>query len=241
MSQYGAYGLARHGHGYRSILSHYYRHTRVGKASEPPDQVLLGSGAGSVGFSGRARPAASAFTTTTATCSCARGRGVTLRSSGGRKLAGLRPRRDRRGQGHDPDPRQGRLSGQAAWARLGRGPAVTNVVGARRLRDGRGPQRDAGVLVASRRSARRRWRRAPSPSPRRGGGSFDVYDDTRSQVYGGKGSETPIHQPGAAGDTRQQVVRYRQAGRHHLLLRRAPAATPRTVQFAFPGAAPSPT
>src|SRR5262245_35235223 len=50
MSQYGAYGLARHGRGYRAILEHYYRHTRVGKASGRPIRVLLDSGAGSVGF-----------------------------------------------------------------------------------------------------------------------------------------------------------------------------------------------
>ena len=39
MSQYGAYGFARHGRGYREILGHYYRHTR----SETPGGTRSGS------------------------------------------------------------------------------------------------------------------------------------------------------------------------------------------------------
>src|SRR5213078_3106320 len=50
MSQYGAYGYAKHGKGYRPILEHYYRHTRIGTASGKI-RVLLAAGVGSVGFS----------------------------------------------------------------------------------------------------------------------------------------------------------------------------------------------
>ena len=49
MSQYGAYGYAKHGRDYKSILKHYYRHTRVGNA-DGSVKVLLASGRGSVGF-----------------------------------------------------------------------------------------------------------------------------------------------------------------------------------------------
>ena len=51
MSQYGAYGLAQHGRGYRKILDHYYRHTRIGHAGGQTIKVLLGSGSDSVRFS----------------------------------------------------------------------------------------------------------------------------------------------------------------------------------------------
>src|SRR5436189_1534345 len=44
MSQYGAYGLARHGRDYRSILGHYYRHPKVGHATDSSIRVLLDSG-----------------------------------------------------------------------------------------------------------------------------------------------------------------------------------------------------
>src|SRR6266545_7572270 len=51
MSQYGAYGYAKHGSSYRSILSHYYRHTRLDKAADSPIRVLIATPPDSVGFS----------------------------------------------------------------------------------------------------------------------------------------------------------------------------------------------
>src|SRR5919197_6674292 len=51
MSQYGAYGYAKHGRDYRSILGHYYRHTHLGHVGSRTVRVLLTSGPDSVGFS----------------------------------------------------------------------------------------------------------------------------------------------------------------------------------------------
>jgi stage II sporulation protein D len=42
MSQWGAYGYAKHGWKYRRILSHYYPGTRMGHSGEPRVRVLLG-------------------------------------------------------------------------------------------------------------------------------------------------------------------------------------------------------
>ena len=50
-----------------------------------------------------------------------------------------------------------------------------------------------------------------------GDGAFDVYDDTRSQVYGGKGSETDAHQQGRQAHPRPRGAP-RQAGGDDLLL-----------------------
>ena len=44
MSQYGAYGFARHGRGYREIVGHYYKHTKIGDAGRQTIRVLLASG-----------------------------------------------------------------------------------------------------------------------------------------------------------------------------------------------------
>ena len=41
MSQWGAYGYARHGWKYRRILSHYYPGTKMGRVGEPRVRVLL--------------------------------------------------------------------------------------------------------------------------------------------------------------------------------------------------------
>jgi stage II sporulation protein D len=44
MSQWGAEGYARHGFGYRQILAHYYPHTTLAAASPRPVRVLLSQG-----------------------------------------------------------------------------------------------------------------------------------------------------------------------------------------------------
>jgi stage II sporulation protein D len=54
LSQYGAYGYAQHGRGYRQILDHYYSHTRLGRASGSPVRVLLKTGR-SISFRGASR------------------------------------------------------------------------------------------------------------------------------------------------------------------------------------------
>src|SRR3712207_389682 len=55
MSQYGAYGFAQHGTGYREILRHYYRGTQLGQApSGTVVRVLLQSGR-SPSFTGATR------------------------------------------------------------------------------------------------------------------------------------------------------------------------------------------
>ena len=53
MSQYGAYGYAKHGKDYRFILAHYYQGTTLGTLPGPRIvRVLLDISAGDVGFSG---------------------------------------------------------------------------------------------------------------------------------------------------------------------------------------------
>ncbi|MCA1689731.1 MAG: SpoIID/LytB domain-containing protein [Actinobacteria bacterium] len=58
MSQYGAYGLALHGYDYQAILAHYYVGTAIGSAPTGRlIRVLMAQGAGSVAFTGAARVA----------------------------------------------------------------------------------------------------------------------------------------------------------------------------------------
>ncbi|HKU59473.1 MAG TPA: SpoIID/LytB domain-containing protein [Gaiellaceae bacterium] len=51
MSQWGAEGFARHGYDYRQILAHYYPHTQLAVGSEPDVRVLLAHGKRSVRIS----------------------------------------------------------------------------------------------------------------------------------------------------------------------------------------------
>src|SRR5260221_5072521 len=100
MSQYGAYGYATHGKGYRFILRHYYSGTPLGPLSgRRIVRVLLDISAGDVGFSG-------------ATSACGKpldpgreyeahrvGSSVKLRSSGGQPLTDCGPKLRAAGRG----------------------------------------------------------------------------------------------------------------------------------------------
>src|SRR3712207_4450629 len=55
MSQYGALGLARHGTGYRDILRHYYRDTKVEKRPGRTIRVLLQAGRPKIDLAGATR------------------------------------------------------------------------------------------------------------------------------------------------------------------------------------------
>jgi stage II sporulation protein D len=52
MSQFGAYGYARHGFDYKSILAHYYQGTDLSKATTQDIRVLLQTGANTATVSG---------------------------------------------------------------------------------------------------------------------------------------------------------------------------------------------
>src|SRR3954462_14308434 len=52
MSQYGAYGYAKHGFKFDQILTHYYTGTTIGTTSDKTVLVLLRDSVGSVTFHG---------------------------------------------------------------------------------------------------------------------------------------------------------------------------------------------
>jgi stage II sporulation protein D len=88
MSAYGAYGYALHGKGYKFILGHYYKGTSLGTVSGPNVvRVLLGSSAADVTFS-EATSACRTQLEPTRTYEAHRlGNTVVLRSSAGKPLA----------------------------------------------------------------------------------------------------------------------------------------------------------
>ena len=69
-----------------------------------------------------------------------------------------------------------------------------------------------------------------------GGGDFDVYDDTRSQVYGGKDSET-ARTNRATKRTAGEVVRHGKQVATTYFFSTSGGLT-ESVQYGFPGAAP---
>src|SRR4029453_3300536 len=55
MSQYGAYGYAKHGRDYRAILTHYYQGTRIVRRPPTLVRVLLQANRSTVTFTGATR------------------------------------------------------------------------------------------------------------------------------------------------------------------------------------------
>ena len=208
LAQYGAYGFAQHGHDHAWILDHYYPGTQLGTAGVGRVRVLLAGGAGSLSIA-----STSAFTVTDAndrTFNLADGTHV-LRPS-------LRVR-----------TASGRLRSLASPVRFDPAAALLALSHHRyrgflrvRVRNGRlSAVNDVGLeqyvkgVVA--------WEMPASWHPEalkaqavvartyglvsRKSGWFDLYDDTRSQVYGGVRAETASTSD-AVDTTRGEVVRW---------------------------------
>jgi SpoIID/LytB domain protein len=236
MSQYGAYGLARHGRGYHSILSHYYRHTHIGRAGGKPIRVLLDSGPDGVKFRKATKACGKRLRRHRAYKFRRSGSGVSLRR-GGRKLANCGPAGTARGRGTIRVRGQGVYHGTLKAKASGGGLLIINVVGLDAYVKGvvanEMPSFWSQSALRAQAVAARSYALANS-----GGGSFDVYDDTRSQVYGGKASETSSTNR-ACRRTRRQVVRY---GGQIATTYYYSSSGGRTesIQFGFPGASPVP-
>jgi stage II sporulation protein D len=237
MSQYGAYGLARHGRNYREILDHYYRHTRIGQAGSQTIKVLLGSGSDSVPFrkakkacGKRLRPH----------------RGYRFKRSGSNVIL-RRPHRGRiancgrtgtaSGGGTIRIGDRGLYRGKLKATASGGSLLVINAVGLEGYAKGVVPNEVPSswpqATLRAQAVAARSYAIATS-----GGGAFDVYDDVRSQVYGGKGSETrPTNK--AVRRTRGRVVRHGRQVATTFFFSTSGGRT-ESVQYGFGGGDPVP-
>jgi len=208
LAQYGAYGYAQAGRPYEWILDHYYTGTTLGTAGVRRVRVLLADGAGSLSIGSTA-----AFTVRDAS-------GRTFNVAAGTHVLGpnLRIR-----------SANGRLRSLASPVRFKPGAAVLRLSGDRyrgllrvRSQNGRlSAVNDIGLepyikgVIA--------WEMPASWHPEalkaqavvartyglvsRKSGWFDLYDDTRSQVYGGVRAEDS-RTNAAVNATRGEVVRW---------------------------------
>jgi len=212
VSQYGAYGYALHGKGYRWILGHYYRGTTVGTLDRPRVvRVLLEVSPGDVGFSGATNACGRALDPKRSYAAHRNGSRIKLRNSAGKRLADcggkLRAAGNRRIAIAGLGPYRGAL--EVVPTESSRGSL--NVVNALALE-----QYVKGVIAnespPSWPTAELRTQAVESRSFALSAGvdgnGFDLYSDTRSQVYGGLSTETPTTNA-AANATRGQVVLYR--------------------------------
>ena len=243
MSQYGAYGMAQQGAGYRRILAHYYRGTRIDNVSGRTIRVILRDAErGRLSFSNAARVGGR--------------RADPLRRYTARRLAGRRVHVRGIGRFTAPLLVRGGSGGVRLTGRAMNGVSDGRYRGAMELSP-HGPRALAavnalpvdlyvmGVVAGEMPSswdlealkAQAITARTYSQTTDAGGDLFDQYPDTRSQVY-----------RGVAGETSRSNAAVRGTAGEVLTHRGRPAVTyyfstsggqTENVEYGFPGGAPT--
>ncbi|MBO0769600.1 MAG: SpoIID/LytB domain-containing protein, partial [Solirubrobacterales bacterium] len=203
MSQYGALGFAEHGYGYADILAHYYTGTTLAQAAPSTVSVLVSKGSAAVSGATRANNTKLSAGRTYAIQ--ADGSELKL-TTGGRRVGVFHAPLHIRGAalklaGH------GRYRGRLTFRPSGSEVLGVNVVGlddyVRGVVARESPSSwPLSALEAQAVAARTYVLASQAVNP-----FYDVYSDTRSQVYGGESAET-ANSNAAVAATSGQVVEY---------------------------------
>lgn len=211
VSQYGAYGFALHGKSYRFILAHYYQGTTIGEVSGVRVvRVLLDISPTDVGFSGATSACGRALDPGREYEAHRNGSRVKLRSSAGMPLADCGRKLRAAGRGKVTIAGVGTYRGALEVVPTESDVGSLNVVNALALEQyvkGVVPNESPPSWPAAELRAQAVEARSFALTAGVGGNGFDLYDDTRSQVYEGLGSETDSTNA-ATADTRGEVVMY---------------------------------
>ena len=211
MSAYGAYGFALEGKDYRYILGYYYRGTSLGTLTGPRVvRVLLDISAGDVGFS-RATSACGVSLDPARGYEAHRtGSAVVLRSSGGKRLASCGRKLRAAGRGTIEIAGVGTYRGALETVPTESDPGSLNVINALALEQyvkGVMPNEVPPSWPVEELKAQSVAVRSIALTGGVDGNGFDLYSDTRSQVYDGLESES-ARTNAAVAETRGQVVMY---------------------------------
>jgi stage II sporulation protein D len=211
MSQYGAYGYAKHGKDYRFILAHYYTGTTIGELTAPRVvRVLLDISGGDVGFSGAAGACGKALDPARDYEAHRDGSRVKLRTSAGQPLADCGRRLRAAGKGRIAIAGVGTYRGALEVVPTDSDAGSLNVVNALAVDQyvkGVIPNESPPSWPQAELRAQAVAARSFALSVDVGGNGFGLYNDTRSQVYKGLESETATTDE-AASATKGQVVMY---------------------------------
>lgn len=210
MSQWGAYGYAVHGKSHRFILRHYYSGASLGELNGPHVvRVLVDVSGGDLGFGG-ATGACGVRLDPDRSYAAHRAFGaVRLRSSAGRTLANCGLRLRAAGAGTI------RIGGEVYRGALEVVPTssdagslnVVNAVPLDQYVKGVIPNESPPSWPMAALRAQAVAARSYALTGRIDGNGFDLYDDTRSQVYEGIASEA-ARASRAADETKGEVLRY---------------------------------
>jgi stage II sporulation protein D len=237
MSQWGAYGLARHGRQYGPMLEHYYRHTHLGEVDARPVRVLLGSGRSAVRFSKASNACGRHIRKHTAYEFVPSGSGVALADATGAQLADCGPAGAASG-GPIHVLGTGTYRGRIIARGTGGGIQLINRVNIEGYVAGVVPGEMPATWSQPALRAQAVAARTYALANKRRGGTFDLYDDARSQVYRGKGSEAPATDR-AVRASAGKVVMYRRRLATTYYFSTSGGYT-EDVQYGFIGAQPQP-
>ena len=212
MSQYGAYGFAKHGATYREILGHYYTGTRVDRLPGARSvRVLLTGGHRRVSFTGASEAGDRRLRPSQTYTVSARGAGVELLSGSGRHLATLGAPALVIGAGAKVTvvsrAATGTYRGSLEFRPASGGLNVINAVSLEDYVRGVVARESPSSWPDEALRAQAVAARSYAVTTSKGGAGFDQYADTRSQVYGGVTAETPATDAAVAA-TEGQVVTY---------------------------------
>jgi stage II sporulation protein D len=211
MSAYGAYGFAKHGKGYRFILGHYYRGTSIGTLEKARVvRVLLDISPIDVEFSGATSACGQQLDPGRSYEAHRTGRAVMLRSSGGKRLAICGRKLRAAGRGKIAIAGQGTFRGALETVPTESDAGSLNIISALAIEQyakGVMPNEVPPSWPMEELKAHALAVRSIAITGDVDGNGFDVYSDTRSQVYEGLESEYARTNEAVAA-TRGQVVTY---------------------------------
>ncbi len=207
MSQYGAYGYAKHGFGYGDILTHYYTGTTIGTTADRSVRVLLRDGARSLSFRGAGSACGAGLRPGKGYVAKRKGAGVVVRSKKGRLIARCGAAMTAAGAPTFTLAGKGTYRGSLEVRASGGSLQAINVIDVEDYVRGVVARESPASWPIEALKAQAVAARSYGLSSAVGGGSFDLYDDTRSQAYGGVRAETAKTDQ-AVSSTQLQVVLY---------------------------------
>lgn len=239
LSQYGAEGYALHGADYQAILAHYYTGSAIGQ-TDPAQvvRVLLGTGrAAFTAATGAGR--AHLSPATTYTVSALRNGRLALRTDAGKPAGTFPAPLVVTGPGPLQVPGLGAYRGSLVFSPDGHGGVQTvNDVGLDDYVEGVVAEEMPASWAPAALQAQAVAARTYAITTTVNGNGYDLYDDTRSQVYGGVDAETPATDAAVAA-TSGQVVTYNGQPAVTYFFSSSGGHT-ESIQDAWPGATPEP-
>ena len=240
MSQYGAYGYALHGWNYQQILAHYYTGTALG-TTNPAQTVRVLLGGGSAAFAGATQAGGKQLnpSLTYDVVPLANGSLKLVNQSNGKAVGTFKAPLTATGPAPLSVAGLGTYRGSLEFRPNGSGGVYTvNVVGLDDYVQGVIAAEMPSTWSAEALKAQAVAARTYAITTDVAGGFYNLYPDTRSQMYRGVAAETPATDAAVAA-TSGQIVTYNGAPAVTYFFASSGGYT-ENVEDAWPGATPDP-